>query len=222
MRQRLVMVSVLAGVIVTAAVLVLAQGDNLALNATPTASSSYPGYPVRQVNDGDMDTRWAAYEKADEWVQLEWDTSRYIMSCCVYQRRAKHDSIPDASIDYWNGAAWVEITRTTGIGDRWCPEWETVATTKLRLVSHGSARLYPSVWEFEAYEGEEPTPTPTETPTPTATPAPTETLAPTQTPTPQAVTPDVQEALPIAIAVLAVALVIFLLAAPVARKLRGP
>jgi hypothetical protein len=49
-----------------------AQGPNIALTATASASTEDPSWPASAVNDGDPTTYWEAVDDTNQWVALTW------------------------------------------------------------------------------------------------------------------------------------------------------
>jgi microsomal dipeptidase-like Zn-dependent dipeptidase len=105
-----------------------ATNTNLARTATASASSTYCSstsspdhcYSPSRINDGDASTAlggrtsWVnnGYVAMPQWVQLSW--SAPITASRLEVSTTSGYAIGDYEIEYWNGAAWVQLDRVQG------------------------------------------------------------------------------------------------------------
>ena len=125
------------------------SAPNLALTATASATSEFPGLPASYVNDGDMSTRWGR-ETVDTEVTLEWSTAQTLNTVIMRQYEGCCQ-ISSMYLWYWDDffSDWVGLP--TAIAAVSSPNtivcsFPAVTTMKLKLG-------YPvTVWELEVYD----------------------------------------------------------------------
>jgi hypothetical protein len=139
--------------------------DNLALDATASASSTYPGYSPSNVNDGSEDTTvgastsWADYSAVPAWVELDWTSAKTFSRIDLYTSAGYE--IYDFYLQYWNGSSWVNIVpEVTGNTDVYLTyNFSPITASKIRVLGESGniadgpyQDLYTRVNELEAYQ----------------------------------------------------------------------
>ncbi len=137
-------------------------GGNLALGATPTAMTTYPGYSVLKVNDGSKSTvqtqseswcnNWGNGETLPQWVVLTFPEPRTIGRLEFYSSDGY--TLADYDVEYWNGSAWESlavITNNTEVHRT--HTFDLVTTAKVRMVTRKGATqpTYHRINELELY-----------------------------------------------------------------------
>lgn len=136
-------------------------GQNLARNATITASSTYPGYSTARINDGDRNTAlgesysWANNRNSSlpQYVTLDLPASSSIQRIDLYT--TKGYVLANYDLQYWNGSNWVNLVQVTGNQETTRSHtFAAVNTSKVRVVanrgpSHQST--YVRINELEIY-----------------------------------------------------------------------
>lgn len=146
-----------------------ADGDNIALSATATASDwETNDYTAVKVNDGIIDrgvqlgSRWASDTSAGaKWLQLAWDEAQTMKSFVIEWERRNPTDYAIAVSD--NGTEWNNVWSSTTAPSDFRQEItldETVTGKYVRLNinsydanSEGITWNTVSVFEFEVYEG---------------------------------------------------------------------
>ncbi len=136
-------------------------GQNLARNATITASSTYPGYSTARINDGDRNTAlgesysWANNRNSSlpQYVVLDLPASSSIQRIDLYT--TKGYVLANYDLQYWNGSSWVNLVQITGNQETTRSHTFTaVNTSKVRVVaSRGPSHqpTYVRINELEIY-----------------------------------------------------------------------
>jgi hypothetical protein len=136
-------------------------GQNLARNATITASSTYPGYSTARINDGDRNTAlgesysWANNRNSSlpQYVTLDLPASSSIQRIDLYTTTGY--VLANYDLQYWNGSSWVNLVQVTGNQETTRSHtFAAVNTSKVRVVanrgpSHQST--YVRINELEIY-----------------------------------------------------------------------
>jgi hypothetical protein len=135
--------------------------DNLARQATPAASSTYPGYAVARINDGLPDTRlggsysWAnaANTPLPQWVQLDFGSAKTFSRVSVFTTDGYQ--LRDFDIQVWNGATWITITSVNGnTASRIDRTFAPQSSRLIRILARSGPNHQPGyvrVNEFEVY-----------------------------------------------------------------------
>ena len=135
--------------------------DNLALQATATASSSVEvdNYGINKVNDGIATTdfnSWCSQSgQLPAWVQLNFGTTAAFNRVELYTTTGYE--LKDYTIQYWDGTSWVDAASVTGntLAHR-TTEFSSVTCSKIRVyMPTGSAAqpYYARICELEIYNG---------------------------------------------------------------------
>jgi len=137
-----------------------AQGENLALKATATAASEFPGggFEASRAIDGKETTRWNDNcGGGEQWLELSWDTPQTIGKVVIKQA---YDRIAQYSLLAWDQAKndFVQVFQGTGPSTGRIDINETltadlsppVTTSKLRI-SFDRFVSCVSAWEVEVY-----------------------------------------------------------------------
>lgn len=136
---------------------ILIGGANLAIGATPTASSEFAGLEVTNANDGDTTTRYRSNGSASEWVMYDLGTAYNVERIRIYGPattsfdiqliEGSADGITFSPIDTLNsnvptGEAWSVHDFTNGISYRY-------VKVHFGNITVGVAIQF---WEMEMYE----------------------------------------------------------------------
>jgi len=153
-----------------AAVPAQAQGTNVALSATPSASYTSPWEHLAAVNDGinppssndTVNPRWGTWpQTGTQWVQLTWTQPVTVSSSDMYFFDDSYNSGPGGvrvpaswRIEYLNGSTWTPVSATTTYGvaaNRYnTVAFSSITTTALRAVMQsGTASV--GVLEWKVY-----------------------------------------------------------------------
>jgi alpha-L-fucosidase len=156
------------------------QKSNLAFMSTANASNFYQyncSYGPSKAMDAIGTTRWATDDTTGGcWLEVDFGANttfdRVITRECVDWGQR----VSGYKIQYWNGGSWLDAYTGTTIGAAKTDIFSPVTGSKARLNITSVSANGPTVWEFEVYNGNTPTPlpaaTPSPTPTPSATPVP--------------------------------------------------
>ncbi|MFF2093381.1 discoidin domain-containing protein [Paenibacillus sp. NPDC058174] len=128
---------------------------NLALGKSATASSTWSsGYDAAKAIDGSVSTRWsgASGTANDQWLEVNLGAATNVNRVAVSEYGSGNQSfqIDTYTLQYWNGSAYVNLTKGFTIGDRRVFDFPTVNTSKIRLYIN-KARFIPSIQEIEIY-----------------------------------------------------------------------
>ncbi|WP_159427383.1 discoidin domain-containing protein [Massilioclostridium coli] len=121
-----------------------------------SASSVYEieaGYEADKAFDGDMTTRWnaAARGTAPQWLEISFGEVRNVNKAVLYEDL---DRITSFHLQYWNGDSWVDCATGSTIGSAGLTlNFDSVQTTKMRLLMDGLNGMSPTIWEMELYDG---------------------------------------------------------------------
>lgn len=142
--------------------LVKGTSENLALNATASASSYFtyqnPSpqsiYDASKGNDGDADTYWwlSNYNSGDMYYSLTFPKKVLFNTIKIKEHGTE---IKDYKLQIWDEDQWIDIKSGTGIGNDYSDKLETYCTEKIRIlilskVSDEKNEL-PAISEFEVY-----------------------------------------------------------------------
>ncbi|MFB5268701.1 discoidin domain-containing protein [Paenibacillus enshidis] len=118
------------------------SSTNLALGATITADSTYPGYSVTRINDGDRNTTvGGAYSWANDnrtplpqYVTVEMLKAASINRIDLYT--SAEYPLADYDLEYWNGSAWISLVKVTANTETYrTHSFAGVQTSKVRVVA---------------------------------------------------------------------------------------
>jgi hypothetical protein len=93
-------------------------GTDLALAATPSVSSSYPGYGPGPINDANDATGWMSNAGPGEWAALTFGSAQTVNRIRFLEWNAAYPGTTDATdlkLQYWNGSAWVDVRTWSGL-----------------------------------------------------------------------------------------------------------
>jgi len=123
---------------------------NIAPQATPSASSSRPEYPVAGVNDNRWDTQWSTAQGqiAGQWLQLDWDAAQEICGVVLHATGPWTQAI---DIQVSLEGTWTSVGRS-GSAEEKAPihaivSFKPVRTKSVRFVFDGGAAYH----EIEVY-----------------------------------------------------------------------
>ena len=150
---------------------------DLALGATTTASTSYPGWGSSAVVNGDRKSlnaysngAWSssAANNFPEWVQVDFGATKTISEIHVFtlQDSWANSSEPTSAmtftqfglsgyeVQYWTGSSWVTVPGGSVTGNN--KIWRTftfspISTSKIRVLTHAAPDGASRVTEIEAY-----------------------------------------------------------------------
>jgi hypothetical protein len=101
---------------------VVPLGSNFALDATYSATSTFGGYSVDYIHDGDLNAGLAFNSWANDWnppdvilpqtVSVDLGALHQISQIKLYTSQGYE--IQDYDLDYWDGQAWQHISETRG------------------------------------------------------------------------------------------------------------
>ncbi|UPK42511.1 discoidin domain-containing protein [Paenibacillus pabuli] len=134
---------------------------NLARSASITADSTFSGYAVSKINDGDRSTAlggtssWAngANTPLPQNVTLDLGQSKQVSKVDLYTTQGY--VLADYDLEYWNGSSWVSLVKVTANKDTYrTHSFSPVNTSKIRIVcrtgpSHQAG--YVRINELEIY-----------------------------------------------------------------------
>lgn len=126
-----------------------ADGENLALSATATASSFYQNDPMwgaNKVNDSNYTSRWNSNTNTC-WLEL--DFGRTVTFASTRLTEYEYNRITSYRIQYYDGT-WKDACSGITVGDSKVDTFAAVSGTKARLYID-SATNVPSIYEFEVY-----------------------------------------------------------------------
>ena len=135
---------------------------NLAAQATAQASSEFRTgtYPASQAVDGRMTLagRWVSDANLPHTLTLTWDEDKQIQRVRVFSGYTGRPglAVQDYMIEYWDGQAWrvaASVTDSHADGPEACSDsrFDTVATSKLKLVFARAPNGIARIFEVEAY-----------------------------------------------------------------------
>ncbi|WP_028596556.1 discoidin domain-containing protein [Paenibacillus assamensis] len=137
------------------------NNTNYALTATVSADSTFPGYSVLKIKDGDRNTAlgqshsWAnnQYTPLPQYVYVDFGQSRSINRIDLYTTATY--AISKYDLQYWNGSAWVQLATVTGnTASHRTHSFNAVNTTKIRvsaLLGPSHQQGYVRINELEVY-----------------------------------------------------------------------
>ncbi|WP_315793324.1 hypothetical protein [Paenibacillus sp. BIC5C1] len=134
---------------------------NLARTASITADSTFSGYSLSKINDGDRSTAlggassWAngANTPLPQSVALDLGQSKQVSKIDLYTTQGY--VLADYDLEYWNGSTWVSLVKVTSNKDTYrTHSFSPVNTSKIRVVcrkgpSHQAG--YVRINELEIY-----------------------------------------------------------------------
>ena len=100
---------------------VYAADENVALDSTVTASSSFaPEYDAKLAVDGIKQEfgkgEWASLGEIEPWIKLEWDNSVEISKIIIYDRENTLDNAQGGVIEFSDGSS-LEVSGIDGTGN---------------------------------------------------------------------------------------------------------
>lgn len=127
---------------------------NLALGKSVNVSSTWgdPGYEADKLTDGELATRWNAADgqQNDQWAEIDFGAETKVNQVVVKEFRDPYFKTANYALQYWDGAAYRNITKGFTLGDNRTLTFPEVTTTKLRLYLNTNYGV-PSIYELEAY-----------------------------------------------------------------------
>jgi F5/8 type C domain len=138
---------------------------NSAIKATPSASSTEPGYTLANINDGATGdwTGWSSASGAamPQWAELDWPSAQTISKVDLFTNSGY--PIKDVQIQYWNGSSWVTPTGASIAGNtqKYIPfAFSPISTTKVRAyVTAGDVYNIARIEDFQVFAETPPVPT---------------------------------------------------------------
>lgn len=133
-----------------------APAVNLAQGKIFNASSFYSaGYEAGKSGDGNWSSRWSAASTNGQWLEVDFGQNTAVNRVVLKEYKASEEfgnsyTVNDFSVQYWNGAEYVNIAKDSKIGFEKTVNFPSVTASKLRVVFAGATFL-PSIREFEAY-----------------------------------------------------------------------
>lgn len=137
-------------------------GGNLAASAAATASSSYPGYNVDKVVDGDRNTNlgeghsWASDGGGlPQWLELDFGSEETFNRVDLYLTSGYE--VSDYQLQYWNGESWEDLGSSVKRNSRTLQThpFPEVTATKVRVLAQSGPNVQPEfirVNEVEVYD----------------------------------------------------------------------
>ncbi|MFD0693580.1 discoidin domain-containing protein [Paenibacillus sp. GCM10027628] len=123
---------------------------NLALGQTVTVST-YGDNSGSAVVDGNPHTSWSPNALNDQWVEINFATETTLNQVVIKELRNNTTfGIANYSLQYWDGSAYVNLTKGYTVGDWKTINFPDITTSKIRL-SILSANRLPVIGEIEAY-----------------------------------------------------------------------
>jgi len=128
-----------------------ANGTNVALATTASASSQQVGFEATKAMDGNTASIWRPASSANEWLELD-----FASPTLVNEFRLREDpasSINRYAIQYWDSASatWLGCFNGRTMGANFIAPIVSRTTTKLRLLITSTTGGIPGIAEFEAY-----------------------------------------------------------------------
>ncbi|HYY10171.1 MAG TPA: discoidin domain-containing protein, partial [Kineosporiaceae bacterium] len=119
-------------------------------NAVATASSTFSvNTPASNANDVNYLSRWTAAGTGPEWIQLDFGSAKPIQHIFLQEL---DDRITSYSLQWWNGASWVNIQTGTTVGfNKTDVYFAPVTTSRVRLLIN-SASGVPTISHFLVYQ----------------------------------------------------------------------
>jgi|GEM_PF-215958 len=133
----------------------LVGSDVTPLTGVMKASSEKSAdFSAKNVNDGDLQTRWAAKEAADslsnQWVEIDFGKSQTFNEVRLTEVAVLGNHFSQGEVQYWNGTAWIKAASFK--------DTKTVKVIKFPPVTGTKARLFiptatgnVSLWELGFY-----------------------------------------------------------------------
>jgi hypothetical protein len=118
-------------------------GTNFALKATCAATSTFTGYAVDYIHDGDLNAGLSGHSWANDWqpptltfpqyVTVDFGAQRQFSQIVLYTSQA-HE-IGSYDVEYWTGQSWAPFVVVTGnVLQAITHAFPTLVTSKLRIV----------------------------------------------------------------------------------------
>ncbi|MCJ7719127.1 discoidin domain-containing protein [Candidatus Bathyarchaeota archaeon] len=129
------------------------EGDNIAPQASASASSVSNGLEAQYAIDGDPSTRWASSVNLPQWLEITFPTLQELYGVRINLERALAE---DYRIQTWNGTDWIDqvVIENNSLLQRYHLFPQPVTTQKLRvLVTSAPAWNMVSIWELEIFSG---------------------------------------------------------------------
>lgn len=144
---------------------IINTNTNIALQATPTASSEYsPVYSPAKVNDNCFDTdnnilenpancEWTSSGERTPWIKLEWNIPRTIYKVVLYDRKNPLDHITDSQLEFSDGNT-ISVGELPNDGSPKAITFpaKTVTWILFRVLASGPESLNIGLNEFQAFE----------------------------------------------------------------------
>ena len=133
----------------------LVGSDVTPLTGVMKASSEKSAdFSAKNLNDGDLQTRWAAKEAADrlsnQWVEIDFGKSQTFNEVRLTEVAVLGNHFSQGEVQYWNGTAWIKAASFK--------DTKTVKVIKFPPVTGTKARLFiptatgnVSLWELGFY-----------------------------------------------------------------------
>jgi hypothetical protein len=140
-----------------------AAGDNLARSADLAVSGNYNAkqYPVANINDGrynvnDNSLRWVSDNRTPDTVELAWGAPQTFNAIRIITGQSGLKTpIAGFSLQYYAGQQWRDIPGTQAEDNAlmdWGGTFDSVTTSKLRLVVYDTPGGLTRIWELEVYD----------------------------------------------------------------------
>jgi hypothetical protein len=153
------------------------QGGNVATAATPATSGGGSGsYGPTELNNGLLEAScsfcWisAGSSPGTAWMSYTWSTPQTLWGMWVDTQPATSSvcstsgrSLDGGTIQYWNGASWIDVLTLSDMGDDWYPSSvplefaAPITTTQLRVYgvhadTLGSQQGNPMIFEWQVFD----------------------------------------------------------------------
>jgi alpha-galactosidase len=125
---------------------------NLALGQTVHVST-YGDDPGSAVVDGNLRTGWSPMNGAlsNQWIEVNFAADTLVNRVVIKELRNNTTfGIANYALQYWDGAAYVNLTKGYTVGDMKTIDFPDIVTSKIRLSILTANRL-PVIGEIEAY-----------------------------------------------------------------------
>jgi hypothetical protein len=124
--------------------------ENLTLGQSVTVST-YGDTSGSAVVDGDLHTSWSPSSMNNEWIEINFATDTSLNQIVIKELRNNAAfGIANYSLQYWDGSAYVDLTKGYTVGDLKTINFPDITTSKIRLTILSANRL-PVIGEIEAY-----------------------------------------------------------------------
>jgi alpha-L-rhamnosidase len=110
-------------------------------------SEKLPVYEAFRANDENLETRWLANAKTNEWLEVEWFKPQTFNTVVIDEA---DNNITSYKLQYWVNGIWKDIVDGTTCGSGKTHQFEDVQTTRFRLFII-DAKNDPSIKEIEIY-----------------------------------------------------------------------